>query len=184
MSYLKKIKNSFFVFAYYSFIKFLPSTITPIVGKTSSKIRRGFFRLYDSSRFGKRVNIGKHVYLGKLDCITIGEASGLGDKFQLRSTELQMGKNIMTAEEILVIGGGHKYDRLDIPMCEQGMLPKSKLIIEDDVWIGRRAIIIAKDFKIGKGAIIGAGAVVTKEVPPYAIIGGNPAKIIKYRNQS
>ena len=87
----------------------------------------------------------------------------------------------MTAEEVLVIGGGHIHDRTDIPMVQQGSLPKTTLEIEDDVWIGRRATIIAKNYKIGKGAIIGACAVVTKEVPPYAIVAGNPAKIVGYR---
>lgn len=65
-----------------------------------------------------------------------------------------------------------------------GELPKGlgngNIIIEDDVWIGQRAMIMS-GVKIGQGAVIGAGAVVTKNVPPYAIVGGVPAKIIRYR---
>lgn len=60
---------------------------------------------------------------------------------------------------------------------------KTSLKIEDDVWIGARVLVIAKNFSIGRGAIIGAGSVVTKEIPPYAIVAGNPAKIIKYRHK-
>lgn len=56
----------------------------------------------------------------------------------------------------------------------------SKTVIENDVWIGSRAIIM-QGLRIGTGAIIGAGAVVTKDVPPYAIVAGCPAKVIKYR---
>lgn len=57
---------------------------------------------------------------------------------------------------------------------------KGSIIVRDDVWIGTNAIILS-GVTIGQGAIIGAGAVVTKDVPPYAIVGGNPAKVIKYR---
>lgn len=66
-------------------------------------------------------------------------------------------------------------------MANQGNIGKSELIICDDVWIGTRVTILGNVKTIGKGAIIAAGAVVTKPVPDYAIVGGNPAKIIKYR---
>lgn len=59
--------------------------------------------------------------------------------------------------------------------CEQGAV-----IIEDEVWIGYGALILS-GVTIGKGSIIAAGSVVTRDVPPYAIVGGNPAKIIRYR---
>lgn len=59
-------------------------------------------------------------------------------------------------------------------------ISKGDIIVEDDVWIGYGSIILS-GVHIGQGAIIAAGAVVTKDVPPYAIVGGNPAKIIKYR---
>ena len=59
-------------------------------------------------------------------------------------------------------------------------LSKGDISVGDDVWIGYRAIILS-NVNIGKGAVIAAGAVVTKDVPPYAIVGGMPAKIIRYR---
>lgn len=59
-------------------------------------------------------------------------------------------------------------------------MSKGNIIVEDDVWIGYRAIIMS-GVHIGQGAVIAAGAVVTKDVPPYAIVGGTPAKVIKYR---
>ena len=58
---------------------------------------------------------------------------------------------------------------------------KTNLVISDDVWIGARVTILGKVNTIGKGAIIAAGSVVTKTVPDYAIVGGNPAKIIRFR---
>lgn len=59
-------------------------------------------------------------------------------------------------------------------------LSKGDIVVEDDVWIGQNAIILS-GVRIGQGAIVAAGTVVTKDVPPYAIVGGNPGKIIKYR---
>ena len=59
-------------------------------------------------------------------------------------------------------------------------LSKGKIIVEDDVWIGMNAIILS-GVKIGKGAVIGAGSVVSKDIPPYAIAVGNPCKVVKYR---
>jgi acetyltransferase-like isoleucine patch superfamily enzyme len=70
---------------------------------------------------------------------------------------------------------GSKFFGIEFPFEE-----KSKVYIGSDVWIGARAIILS-GIKIGNGAIIGAGSIVTKDVPPYAIVVGSPAKIIKYR---
>ena len=65
-------------------------------------------------------------------------------------------------------------------MIEQGMINNSNPIIEDDVWIGRNVIIL-HGLIVGKGSIIAAGSVVTKNIPPYSIVGGIPAKFIKSR---
>ncbi len=77
--------------------------------------------------------------------------------------------------------GGHNHDRTDIPMGHQGSTTSTPLHIAGDVWIGARAIILPGCRRIGHGAIIGAGAVVTKDVPDWAVVGGNPARIIKSR---
>ena len=81
----------------------------------------------------------------------------------------------------MFLGSGHSFDRLDIPIGQQESKEKTPLDISSDVWIGARAIILPGCKRIGHGAIIGAGSVVTKDVPDYAIMGGNPAKVIKYR---
>ena len=65
-------------------------------------------------------------------------------------------------------------------MNEQGATQPKKIIIEDDVWLGSRVIVLP-GVTIGKGSIIGAGTVLTKSVPPYSIVAGNPGKIVRNR---
>jgi len=92
--------------------------------------------------------------------------------------EIYIGKHVMIGPKTIIWGRDHGME-LGIPMKHQPH-QKAKIIIEDDVWIGANAIIL-KGVTIGKGAVVAAGAIVTKDVPQYAIVGGNPAKIIKYR---
>lgn len=132
------------------------------------------------TKMGKNVNIQPHVYIGNGSCISIGDNSGLGRNFRVENFEVKIGCNVLTAKDIMLIGG-HVYTRTDIPIGRQGNLPKSKLTIGDDVWIGTRVTICPNVGSIGRGAIIGAGSVVTKPVPDYAIVGGNPARVLKYR---
>ena len=82
--------------------------------------------------------------------------------------------------EVLIMTSSHKFDRIDIPMCEQGDMSPKKVVIGSDVWIGARVIILP-GVQIGSGSIIGAGAVVTKDIPPFSVVGGVPAKVIKSR---
>jgi acetyltransferase-like isoleucine patch superfamily enzyme len=73
----------------------------------------------------------------------------------------------------------HIFDRTDIPMRLQGV-DRKFIRIEDDVWLGTNSVILA-GVTVGRGAIVSAGSVVTKDVPQYAIVGGVPAKVIRMR---
>ena len=81
----------------------------------------------------------------------------------------------------MIFTQNHRNDDLTIPMRLQ-TAPKQKVTIGDDVWIGAGAIILP-GVTIGNGVIVAAGAIVTKDVPDYAVVGGNPARVIRYRNQ-
>ena len=96
---------------------------------------------------------------------------------------VMIGKDVMMASEVIILTANHTFDRLDIPMRLQGARDVKPVRIGDDVWIGMRSIILP-GVQIGRGAVIGAGAVVTKDVPEYAVVGGNPAKVIKFRNEN
>ncbi len=167
---------------YYTILYRLPNYTVPLIGTWCQKLRvrccRHIFR-----KCGKTFSVCSHVYFGKGTELEIGDRSGLGPNCWIQNTVLKMGSDIMMAQDVMIIGGGHNFDRLDIPMGRQGSKPKSVLEIGDDVWIGARVTICPNVGRIGKGSIIAAGAVVTKPVPDYAVVGGNPAKIIKFRNK-
>lgn len=167
------------VICYYLIAYHLPSNLFPILGVLFKKIRAYLASLM-MEESGSDINIGRCAYWG-INSLSIGDHSSIGDDFHLQNCSLKMGRYVMMAAKVRVIGSGHLYKRTDIPMCSQGIAPKSNLIIEDDVWIGDSVMILGKCSYIGRGAIIGAGSVVTKNVPPYAVVAGNPAKIIKRR---
>ena len=130
---------------------------------------------------GMHSHVQKHAYIGSGSNISMGESSSLGIGFRVHNTYLSIGNYVMMGPDVLIMGGGHIFNSIERPMVQQGGLPKSYLVISDDVWIGTRVTILGKVGKIGKGAIIAAGSVVTKPVPDYAIVAGNPAKIIRFR---
>lgn len=91
-----------------------------------------------------------------------------------------IGNNIIIAQHVVMSGLNHGYEDINTPIRLQPCTT-SKIIIEDDCWIGANAVITA-GVTIGKHSIVAAGSVVTKSVPPYSIVGGNPAKILKQYN--
>ncbi len=110
----------------------------------------------------------------------LGEKSFVGSFSVIGCNEyISIGKNCMIADAVSIRDTDHNFDVLDLPMINQG-IKTGKVIIEDNVWIGYGAVI-TKGVKIGEGSIIGANAVVTKDVPKNAIVGGVPAKVIKMR---
>ena len=86
----------------------------------------------------------------------------------------------MIGPRCIIYTRNHAFERTDIPMFRQGMSETKPVVINDDVWIGARVTILP-GVTVGKGAIIGAGSVVTKNIPEYAIVGGISAKVIKFR---
>lgn len=93
---------------------------------------------------------------------------------------LIIGDYVLIGPNVNILSAGHNFTNPDIQIQKQG-LTYGKIIINDDAWIGAGAVIL-QGVIIGKGAIVGAGSVVTKNVPPYAIVIGTPAKIFKFRN--
>jgi acetyltransferase-like isoleucine patch superfamily enzyme len=145
------------------------------------------FRMFLLLTFKYRlIKCGKGTYFGPSllimpKCVSIGHNSFIGPQCWLQS-KVNIGNFVMLAGRVAVIGGDHRFDVVGVPMRFTGRDRMEELltVIEDDVWIGHGCIIIA-GVRIGRGAVVAAGAVVTKDVPPYAIVGGVPAKLIRYR---
>lgn len=176
------MKYHFYIFLYYSFFKYLPNTTFPLLGNTFRKMR-SFICKRIFLKCGENINICRDVYFGSGRTLSIGNDSGIGPNSKIIQTDITIGNDVMIGPELRVLGGGHKFDSIIIPMREQGLAPRTKLNIGNDIWIGEKVIITSKVKYIGNHSIIAAGSVVTKDVPEYAIVGGNPARIIKYRNQ-
>ena len=128
---------------------------------------------------GKKINIDRNSGIG--NHISIGNYSGIGKNYYI-SSYVSIGNYVMMKSNCLIYTINHNFAKLNIPMCFQCFYEYKSVEIEDDVWIGGRAIILP-GVKIGKGAIIGAGSVVTKNVEPYTIVAGNPAKLVRKREK-
>ncbi len=128
---------------------------------------------------GRRCEIEPHVDIGFRPRLKIGNYCQINRNVVMKSVE--MGDNVMIASGVVLLDRFHHFDRLDIPMTKQGVSKRKMIKIGNDVWIGQNAIIMP-GIEIGEGVIVGAGAVVTIDIPTYAIVAGVPARILRYRN--
>lgn len=149
------------------------------VGNKTSVVRawRRFFARKIIRHCGKDVNIQVHAHFTPK--LSIDDRSSLGANCVLYGS-ISIGKNVMMGPEVFMTTVNHRHDSTEVPMIEQGYEEEKPIVIKDDVWIGRRAMIMP-GVTIEKGTIIAAGAVVTKSTPPFSIVGGVPAKVLKMR---
>lgn len=129
---------------------------------------------------GIGVNIESGADFGKGRGISVGNRSGIGVRARI-DEPVSIGDDVMMAPDVLIFTRNHRFSRLDIPMAQQGGSKAKPVRIGNDVWLGERSIIMP-GVTIGDGAIVGAGSVVRKDVPPLAIVIGNPAEIVDYRS--
>jgi maltose O-acetyltransferase len=128
---------------------------------------------------GANVNVEHGASFAPAADVSIGDNSGIGlDAFVLGPVFI--GRNVMMGPNCTILGLNHEFGQLDRPMLEQGSGPPRPPIIEDDVWIGANVTILPGR-RIGTGAVVGAGAVVTSDVPAWSIVGGNPARVLQMR---
>lgn len=164
---------------YHGLARHLPASTMPL-GFLWRRIRSWTCRpLF--THCGENVNIERGASIG-LRTVSIGSNSGIGINASV-GDGTHIGSNVMMGPDVLILTQNHRTSRLDIPMVQQGFGPVSTVHIEDDVWIGARAIILP-GVRIGTGSVIGAGAVVSRDVLPGAIAVGNPARAVRYRQQS
>jgi len=129
--------------------------------------------------------VGKNLYIGNNSSVNRNTILGDNVNFNgmkiLGEGKVVIGNNFHSGTNCEIITSNHNYDfGKAIPYDETHII--KNVFIEDNVWLGNRVIILG-GVTIGEGAIVQAGAVVIKDVPKCAIVGGNPAKVIKYRNR-
>ena len=167
-----------YLFFYYSILRFLPRTDRGVF-KCTVRPLRSYFATKCFDYAGGNNNIESGVYFGSGRGIVIGKNSGLGVNSPIQHP-CAIGDNVLMGTDVVILTLNHEYSDIHKPIGWQGMKPRKKVTIGNDVWLGQR-VMIMPGVTIGNGSIVAAGAVVTKDIPPYSIVGGVPAKVLKNR---
>ena len=172
----QKLVSVMFYILYYGLARHLPGSHVPC--SFGSKWIRYWVCRHLFARCGRGVNIEHGADIGTGRYVEIGDNSEIGINCVVKRAFI--GSGVMICPDVVFINQNHNFDDPDKPLQEQGYISYEAIIVGDNTWVGTRVIVLPGR-TIGKCAIIGAGAVVTKDVPDYAIVAGNPAKVIKYR---
>lgn len=116
-----------------------------------------------------KIRIGNGVHIGEGSVIY----SGVG---------IKIGDGVIIGPQNIIVDLDHRFQNSELPIHQQGMIGK-EISIEDDVWIASQCVVI-KGVTIGKGSVIGAGSIVNKNIPPYSVAAGVPAKVVKKRGET
>ena len=138
---------------------------------------------------GDKFKISPYCYLfaqGELGDaqICIGNNVGLNYNVMVNADcggSIQIGDDVSIGPYTVMRASNHNFERIDIPIKVQKHVPGT-IVIENDVWIGAHVVILP-NVKIGHATVIGAGSIVTKDIPPFSVAAGNPARIIKSREK-
>jgi acetyltransferase-like isoleucine patch superfamily enzyme len=129
-----------------------------------------FAMIRPSSYYGREIGMG----------LKVGDYSNIGPYCYLGcSGFIEIGRKVLMGPRVTMHAENHNYERTDVPIKEQSV-SRSPIIIEDDCWLASDCVILA-GVRVGTGAIVAAGAVVNRDVPPFAVVAGIPAKVVKWR---
>ncbi|MBQ0831295.1 acyltransferase [Marinobacter sp.] len=167
-------KRKFFYFIYNFLGKYLPRTYMPYAFG-SGRFRR--FLIENSvDCCGDGLVLQSNVLISPF--VEIGKNVEINEFCRIRSN-VSIGDDVLIAPNVQLISVNHRFSDLKLPISRQGE-DQGFIVIGDGAWIGTASIILP-NVRIGKGSIVGAGSIVTKDVSDYSIVGGNPAKFIKSR---
>lgn len=171
-----RFSQVFYLALYYGIAQFLPKSHT--FGNVGGAIRY-FLCKRIFKKCGKHVNIERRAYFASGIDIEIGDYSGIGINAHIPNGTI-IGNYVMMGPNCFILDVNHDISDISRPMCQQGHVQKKITRIGNDVWIGRD-VHMTPGRIIADGSVIAMGAVLTKDYPPYSIVGGNPAKLIRYR---
>lgn len=166
-------------------------------------LKKSFCKMDGLLRFPKQIEGAQYISIEKGACvgqgsiltawssfgaqkfnpkIHIGENTRIGEECHISAClEVTIGKNVLTGRRVYISDNNHgdfRREILDIPPIERPLAIKGPVVIEDNVWIGEHVCVLT-GVTIGRGAIVAANAVVTHDVPPYSLVAGVPAKVVK-----
>jgi maltose O-acetyltransferase len=173
------VRRKLALFMYYQFATHLPDRSFP-GGRLYGRMRELLCRRMLAS-CGDDIDVGSRVFLGDGRHVRIGARSGFGSGSRVYGAVL--GDDVICGRDVVFLKDNHRYDDPSVPVRAQGIGAPAPPVVEDGAWIGDRAIILPGR-RIGSGAIVGAGAVVTRDVEPHEIVGGNPARPIGRREEA
>ena len=132
-------------------------------------------------KFGQAVHVQLGCFFGGIEKkIELGNKVGIGfNCFFL--CKCKIGSNVLIASNCSFVNRhDHRYDIVGVNMWDSGPGDLGEVVLENDVWIGQTSTILAP-VVVGRGAIVAAGSVVTRDVPAYSIVAGNPARVVRMR---
>lgn len=161
-------------FLYIAFFRYTPEIYRPyaLFFPWLRKILvKGFVK-----KSGKQIRVKRNADISMF--IEIGDFSEVGSNCIIQSNTY-IGNNVIMGPDVKIYTKNHRYDSLEIPIQDQGHT-EERVVIGNDVWLSAN-VVVMPGVRIGNHAIVAAGAVVTKDVPDFAIVGGVPAKVLKFR---
>lgn len=177
---VKKIERGLGLIGYYGFARYLP-----VYPRWFGDGVRRFFCRGMLTKCEKSSKIRRLAYLGTGYGIVVGKNSDIGIRCQIFGIgdggEVVIGDNVMMAPDVAILTVRHLMDP-SISLAIQGNTP-TRVTIEDDVWIGIRTTVLP-GVTIGKGAVVGACALVAKDVPAFSVVGGVPARVLRMREDA
>jgi len=138
------------------------------------KWRYGFRGVHPTSLIVKPAMVSRDLQTGAYCSISHGAWI---------APKVRLGNYVLLGPEVAIVGGDHVFDVVGTPITFTGRPKMPETVIEDDAWVGQRALIKA-GVRIGRGSIVAMGSVVTKSVEPYVVVGGVPAQVLRRRFRS
>ena len=164
-------------FLYIAFLRFTPEDYRPY--SLGFPALRRFLVSQFAEYCGRRVRVKHNADISPR--IRVGDHSELGTRSMIQGG-VEIGSHVIMGPDVKIYARNHIIDDLHVPIALQGKTFHTTRI-GDDVWIGANVVILA-GATVGSHSVIGAGAIVTRDVPDYAVVGGNPARVIRDRREA
>jgi len=174
---LHSVKRNLILVLYYSILQRLPNQ--PMPGWGVSQKLRGWAVKNVLKSCGRGVRVKDHCYFGDGSRLVVGDRSALGVRSTFNGT-ITIGEDCNMGPGVVMMAGSHETSAIDKPINMQGAKSDKPIVIGDDCWIGTK-VVIMPGVHVGDRVIIGAGSIVRCNIPHYAIVAGNPAKIVGFR---